>query len=164
MPETRWEQFKKYGAILILVLPVVVIILAFSPIGPSWFRSYIDEQNPAGKAVKPWATQYMYKLGWFYSISLRNGSARKTYNDLIDWYYDDEARAIADGDPWVGMAMFQDAILLLDTGHQQKGINQLQEFLNGWGQNEEVPSEMRFTAQRRIATSKIKPAPRFLHH
>jgi len=158
MPETRYEQLKKYGLIAFVVLFLALPVVSVTPWGPGMVRSYIDRHNPPGQPVKPWATEWMYKLGRFYSMTLRDDAARQTYMDLFEWYFED-AREVPKQDVYVGLALFHYGKLLIDSGHIQKGIQKMEQFLARWGEDPDMDQDVVHLARNRVATSKYRSKP-----
>lgn len=151
----KWEDFKKYCVILTLIVLILTPIIAVTPLGPGAVKSYIDRYNPEGEPVKPWATEWMFKLGRFYGITLRDESAMETYNELFEWYFDAD-REIDEEDPWVGIALYRYAMILSNTGHIQQATQKMERFVDNWGDNPEVDATIIHTAKSYIATSKFR--------
>lgn len=152
MPETRWEQFKKYALITFIFLFIATPIVAVTPWGPAQVRAYIEKHNPPGRPVEPWATEWMYKLGRFYSMTLRDDDAAETYRTLFKWYFKKE-RGIPKDDVHVGLSLYHYSIILFDTGHKQKGTQKLEQFLARWGDDPDMDPIVVRTARNRVAHS-----------
>jgi hypothetical protein len=149
MPKSRYEKFKDimfYGTlILLIILPVIVI----SPIGKNAAKWYVYRHNSAEEEVQPDATKMMYYLGRYYSITLDDNGAREVFKELFKWYQNKDKTKISPDDPWVGRALFYDAKLLEDTGHKQWGKRRYKVFMMYFGNNPEIPAEMKSMAKRR---------------
>jgi hypothetical protein len=156
MPATRWEQTKKAFVIGVVILLIVVPLLALSPVGPNLVKDHIDEQNPPDQPVKPWATERMYKLGRFYSLTLRDGKAKDVYHELIfQWYAKElEEREIDRKDPWVGMALYHYATILWNTRHKQDGAKYYVLFTKRWEDVPGVDPMLIDLARKRVMSSR----------
>ncbi|MHC4873837.1 MAG: hypothetical protein ACYTFY_18475 [Planctomycetota bacterium] len=120
-----------------------------SPAGPATLKWYIYKKNPIDQPVKPWATEWMYKLSRYYSITLSDGNAAENYKTMFKYYHKRKTTGIPKGDKYIGMALFQDAMLLHDTGHGQQAAHKFKSFLVHFGNNADVPDEYKNIAKMR---------------
>lgn len=153
----RWQTYKKW--ILLSFLLVVIGILVLMAQAPRVYDWIIEEvkKRPENEPLPSWAPEYMYKLGYFLEITLREEEAKKCYRTLLDWYYDGEKLGIQDGIPltkefiifpdefdnvaieegcpWVGYAVFRLAELLFKNRKQQAHYMRLL-YLHDWCETE----------------------------
>lgn len=149
MPATRWEQVKSFSFYATLILLVVLPVFFMSPAGPAVLKWYIYKENPEGQPVKPWATEWMYKLSRYYSITLDDKSAAENYKTMFKYYFNKKKTKISKGDKFIGMALFQDAMILNDTGHGQQAAIKFKKFLDHFGNNPDIPDEFKKIARMR---------------
>lgn len=149
MPDTRWEQVKKGSLITVLLLLIILPILFMSPAGPAILKWYVFKNNPIEQPVQPWATEWMYNLGRYYSITLDDKGAQENYKTMFKYYHKRKVNKIPDDDKYIGMALFQDAVILNETGHGQWAAQRFKQFLVHFGKNPDIPDEFKNIAKTR---------------
>jgi len=157
----RWQAWKSFLLGASLVVIGVPLFVAFTPWGPAQVHKYIHEKNPEDQAVQPWATEWLYKLGYFYGLTMRDEKAMEVYNELEEWY-DDPLREIPAGDRWVGCAIYQQA-QILDLLHRRriaaaaKYKRYLTEFSAEFNSDYDSNPDYDRIAQQRLAEIEGKP-------
>lgn len=148
MAKTRMETFKDYLFYGILIFFLVGPLTA-GALGPGLVNDYIKRENPAGRPVQPWATQWMYYLAISYGFQLNDTKAAAVYLELIDWY-NDEDRAIAEDDLWVGRSIFKYADLLWGKRKRAHALEYFQFFLDQWSEHPDIEKDLVIQAQTRV--------------
>ncbi len=157
----RWQAWKTFIIGTVVVVVGIPIFVAFTPWGPEQIHKYIRQQNPEDQTVQPWATEWLYKLGYFYGLTMREDKALEVYNELEEWY-DDANRGIPAGDRWVGCAIYQQA-QILDLAQRRrvaasdKYKRYLTEFASEFNPDCDSNPEYDRIAQQRLAEIEGKP-------
>jgi hypothetical protein len=132
----RLQQWKTVIFIALLLVVGVPTAAILTPYGPQYVRDYILKENPTDQAVKPWATKWMYRIGYLYDVTMRSDEAMDCYQTLADWYFKEKAMEIEPGDKWVGYALFRNAqILQLVKLKKMQAVQWYRDYMDNFSQD-----------------------------
>ncbi len=148
----RWQKSKNLVILSAVLLFGVPSFLAFTPMGPQYVFDYIVRENPVDKPIQPWGTEWMFKLGYFYSVTMRESEAKKCYETMETWYWKNfKKMQLEKGEPWIGRAVFYHAEILNRT-HKQKAFEMFGYYLDNFSSHPDSDPVLnqRATLLRRI--------------
>ncbi len=85
----RWHKWKTIIVATLLLLILVPSFLCFTPWAPRKVYEGIlaTKIDPKTKKLRPESVESLYKMGMFYSITMREDEARECWDKLTEWYY-----------------------------------------------------------------------------
>jgi len=154
---TKWKTVIFLAVIFVIAVPTT---FAFVPAGPKAVFDYIERENPQDKPIQPWATEWMYKLGFFYSITMREDDAIRCYEKLEEWYnLERNPMEIPRGDYFIGCAVFRHAeVMDLSKQRKQIGFEIYQFYLEEFStlKNPQLQSEPDFDNRAQLAIQRYR--------
>jgi len=84
----RWHQWKTIIFIIAVLIVVVPLFTAFTPWAPQMVRDAIEQErlDSSGESILPAYAERLFKMGMFYSITLRDDEALRCWDDLCTAY------------------------------------------------------------------------------